>query len=92
MRRLSGAELGTDTVHNDTRTDTLSDRQEGNGPGSTGGRAHPSSSVPAPWTAPTTFPGGGRGLTVETRRRSGGNRDEKGSHPPSSAEQPRTRC
>ena len=39
MRRLSGAELGTDTDHNDTRTDTLNDRQDGNGPGSTGGRA-----------------------------------------------------
>ena len=40
MRRLSGAEPGTDTVHNDTRFGTPSDRQEGNGPGSTGGHAH----------------------------------------------------
>ena len=45
MRRLSGAELGTDTDHNDTRTDTPSARQEGNGPGSTGGRAHGSLGV-----------------------------------------------
>ena len=34
----------------------------------------------------------GKILTVKTRRRSGGNRDEKGSHPPFSAEQPRARC
>ena len=33
MRRLSGAELGTDT-DNDTRNGTLSAGQEGNGPGS----------------------------------------------------------
>jgi len=39
MRRLSGAELGTDTDHNDTRTDTLRDRQDSNGPGSTGDRS-----------------------------------------------------
>ena len=45
MRHLSGAELGTDTVHNDTRFGTPSDRQEGNGPGSTGGRAQ----RPTPW-------------------------------------------
>ena len=45
MRRLSGAELGTDTDHNDTASDTPSARQEGNGPGSTGGRAHGSFGV-----------------------------------------------
>ena len=39
MRRLSGAELGTDIDHNGTRTGTQSAGQEGNGPGSTGGRA-----------------------------------------------------
>ena len=45
LRRLSGAGLGTDIDRNDTRTDTLSDRQDSNGPGSTGGRSHGSSGV-----------------------------------------------
>ena len=39
IRRLSGAELGTDIDRNDTRTGTPRDRLDGNGPGSTGGRS-----------------------------------------------------
>ena len=45
MRRLSGAELGTDIDRNDTRTGTPRDRLDGNGPGSTGGRSHGSPGV-----------------------------------------------
>ena len=45
MRRLSGAELGTDTDRNDTRTGTPRNSLDGNGPGSTGGRSHGSSGV-----------------------------------------------
>ena len=45
IRRLSGAELGTDIDRNDTRTGTPRDRLDGNGPGSTGGRSQP---VPVP--------------------------------------------
>ena len=63
---LSGAELGIDTgTGNDMRNGTTrSTREEGNGPGSTGGRAHGSFGV-------QNFPDMGYGANLQSATTSG---------------------